>query len=585
MQRGAFVSLFVAAWAWLAGGCSGSEQHAAPASQACRADLPTSGGVEVGARLSALLVPELSELAEADAAMACADSARLLLITVQAGFCGSCQLFAERFVSALPAPLSPRLSRIDLLASDELNAPVEQPALARWAERAGPGVSVGVASEALLSALGGQVGLPVALLLDARNLEVLSVTAQAWPTDVAREVATRLAGFDGIAAAAFPDDELRDGRFSGDAWSLIQRMSLRQLVKAPDLTNRWADDARAVRLGKSLFFDPRFSSNGAVSCGSCHQRERTLANPDATPPQGVGPSHRNTPTLAFSAFSRFQFWDGRADALWGQATKPVEDAVEMGSSRVELLHRLADGYRGDFEAIFGALPDEAALAKFPAKGRPGTPEWELMSIEQRDSATRALVNYGKAIAAFERSLVTLPLALDAYIDGRSDAMTEPQKDGLAAFVRAGCPQCHSGPLLSDGAFHVLRLATGRDDLRPDLGRLDGLTPLLTEPMRAAGPYSDAPEAAAPLATRIFAGLRGAFKTPALRGVATTAPYGHGGGDSTLAGIVERHRTAGLPADSTLTTGLADRWLMSFSERERDSIVTFLKSLPVALAPY
>lgn len=560
----------------------GGEITAPRPAEACHPELPI--GLAVGERLDPELLSEV--MPGRIFSPSCERPPTVLLITLQAGFCGTCRLFAARFPELSSAEARRRTTRVDVLLTDELDDPAGPAAAAAWQERAGRGVIVTAAPDtALLAAFPERTTLPLALLLDERTLEILALIEGAWPSDVSARIERALARLDGVDEPSAESPELRDGRFSEDEWSLLEDMSLNRLALPADPTNQYADNPFAVGLGKALFLDPTFSANGAVSCASCHERRFMLGNPDPTPPQGIGPASRNAPTLAFAAFSPRQFWDGRSDTLWGQATRPVEASLEMGFTRLEVLRRLVESYREQVARSFGELPTASELEGLPAAAMPGMAAWQLLSPAQQAQATRALVIYGKAVAAFERSLRTTPLGLDIYLAGERRGLRDEQKDGLLAFVESGCPQCHYGPRLTDDAFHVLRAASGRDDLRGDAGRLEVLGSLGDDPMRAAGPFSDAPDAASPTPRLIHPGLLGAFKTPALRGVASTAPYGHGGGEPTLAAMVELHRVGGLPSESRLALGKAERWLTPFSETERNRIVTFLESLPLTLQEF
>ena len=180
----------------------------------------------------------------------------------------------------------------------------------------------------------------------------------------------------------------------------------------PSATNRVADDARAAKLGQTLFFDARLSLNGKVSCATCHDPQ--LAFTDGHPLAiGMGEGTRNTPTLLNGAHQRWYFWDGRADTLWSQTLGPIERDVEMGISRVGLLHQLAGDplYRKQYEAIFGALPSTEDL---PPQATPNTGNaywsaaWEHLTPERQLAIDTFFANVGKAFGAYLRKLNTAP---------------------------------------------------------------------------------------------------------------------------------------------------------------------------------
>jgi cytochrome c peroxidase len=201
----------------------------------------------------------------------------------------------------------------------------------------------------------------------------------------------------------------------------------------------------------------------------------------------------------------------------------------------------------------------------------------------REAVSRVLANVGKALAAFERGLVVSPAALDRYAAGDLDAMSDVEKDGLAAFLDAGCAQCHFGPRLSNDAFHNLRFPTARADGLPDRGRADVLPAILANEFSRQSSFSDAP-AEPPAPPRLDRAL-GAFRTPGLRGAAATAPYGHGGGFHTLRSVIEAHRMGGLPPDSPATLGEAEPWGQGFDPALTPRIVGFLNGLRAQLARY
>jgi cytochrome c peroxidase len=282
---------------------------------------------------------------------------------------------------------------------------------------------------------------------------------------------------------------------------------------------------------------------------------------------------RNAPALALAAHSRWQFWDGRADRLWVQALGPIENANEFGSSRMFVVHALDDRYHADYSAVWGALPALSDTTRFPANGKPGSPEWVAMSDDDRATATRVFVNFGKSIAAYERTFRVQGSALDRYVAGDASALTDAQKDGLAAFLKAGCTQCHYGPRLTDDAFHVVRWPTGRADGHPDRGRIDGVAQIIGAEISGASVYSDAPE---PIDLVPVDSELGAFKTPTLRGIAQTAPYGHGGAYATLEEVLANHQ--GLAADDPRAAGTAEPWLPTLDALAQQSILEFLRIL-------
>ena len=243
--------------------------------------------------------------------------------------------------------------------------------------------------------------------------------------------------------------------------------------------------AEKVELGKMLYHDPRLSSTGTVSCASCHN---TMLGGEDNRPNSMGVNGqtggRSAPTVWNSAFNHVQFWDGRAASLEEQAAGPVTNPIEMGmKSWDDVVARLKtiEGYQAAFAAAFG-------------------PE----SIS-KDTAT-------KAIAAYERTLITPNSAYDKYVGGDQNAMTEQQIRGMEKAIELGCTGCHSGPAFNGpGMFqkfpmHSNQYFEAQYHFSQDLG--------VAEVSKKAEDQH-------------------LFKVPTLRNVALTAPYFHNGSVKTL----------------------------------------------------
>jgi cytochrome c peroxidase len=257
-----------------------------------------------------------------------------------------------------------------------------------------------------------------------------------------------------------------------------------------------------------------------------------------------------------------------------QALGPPEVAAELGSSRLFVDHLVWQKYKPAYEAVWGPMPDLSNAARFPANGKPGSPEWTTMTDDDRTAATRVYVDVGKSIAAFERTLRVQPNALDRYVGGDEAALSDAEKDGLAAFFRAGCAQCHYGPRLTDDAFHGIGLPTGHADGLTDRGRIDGVAALIGAEFDHASSWSDAPK---PYVNLEPTGtMLGQFKTPTLRGVPDTAPYGHGGTSSSLEDVIEKH--GNIQAQSALVVGAVDASVVPTDPSAVAAIATFLRTL-------
>ena len=380
------------------------------------------------------------------------------------------------------------------------------------------------------------------------------------------------------------------GLFAFDGWSadeisVLSSMRLSELAPVPaDPSNGHESSGAAVGLGQRIFFDQRFSGNGAVACARCHQPDRQFQ--DGRPlGLGMGNGARRTMPVVGAGYSPFLFWDGRKDSLWSQALGPLEDQAEHGGNRTAYAHVLKAHYRADYEAAFGPLPD---LARLPANASPlGTPEqraaWNALSDDARREVSQVFANMGKALAAYQKTLRFSESRMDRYVEAitRRDAtasqiFTSSEKNGLRIFIGKGmCISCHTGPLLTDQHFHNTGIAP-RLIGKPDLGRQAAIAKLLDDEFNCLGRYSSArPEQCEEL--RFLAvdehGMEAAFKTPSLRNVALRAPYMHAGQIPSLEVVVRHYATAPKAA-----TGHSELNPFTLSETEAHDLVAFLGSL-------
>ena len=309
-----------------------------------------------------------------------------------------------------------------------------------------------------------------------------------------------------------------------------------------------------IELGRQLYFDPRLSRDGTVSCASCHHPDKGYAFDTQF---GVGvkgqEGGRNSPVSYNRILSGPQFWDGRADSLEAQAVGPIANPIEMGFTHDECVERLEtiEGYRIQFEKIF---PDSGVT----------------------------IDNVGKAIASFERVVVTGPSPADYYepvllvesqfpelvkdleafeeedpdsFDFYMEAVENSEKNPMSEAAirgrklffdkRSNCSTCHTGANFSDEQYH--NLGVGMDTEKPDLGRFD-----------QTKEDKD----------------RGAFKTPTIRNVALTAPYMHDGSQKTLEEVVEWYAKGGHANDH-----LSDKVKkLDLTDQEKSDLVAYMKAL-------
>jgi cytochrome c peroxidase len=275
--------------------------------------------------------------------------------------------------------------------------------------------------------------------------------------------------------------------------------------------------AERVRLGRKLFFDPILSADGTVACASCHDPGHGFAN---SAPRAVGihgrTGTRNAPSILNRAASRSFFWDGRTKTLEEQALQPIANPLELGGPLDTAILRIAadEAYRDAFAA---AYPDGVTAP-----------------------------NVGRALAAFERVLVSGDNRVDRFQAGDLAALSDKERIGLWLFEsRAQCWRCHRGTNYSDEQFHNTGVAALQDE--PDPGRY-----AVTRDERD----------------------RGRFKTPSLRDISRTGPYMHDGSLATLEEVVQFYNRGGKP-NSNLDPALAP---LNLSKEEVADLVEFLKAL-------
>ena len=376
------------------------------------------------------------------------------------------------------------------------------------------------------------------------------------------------------------------------AWSADELKTLRSLWLGslgpvpPDPSNRVADDPAAAALGRSLFFDRKLSANGKVSCASCHQPARGFTDASATG-RGVGVGARRTMPIAPAVFSPWQFWDGRADSLWAQALGPVENPAEHGFTRTQVARVLAGKHRGPYERLFGPMVDLDDRRRFPLRATPlgdarARQAWRRMAPADQQAINRIYANFGKTLAAFERTLKVHPARFDRFVAGaigaRGDrgALSADEVAGLRLFIgKAQCSTCHNGPLFSNGGFANTGVPA-RPGLPRDEGRATGVRTALADPFNCRGPYSDAPKGACEELdyAKVDAAVQTrAYKVPSLRNVGRRAPYMHAGQFASLERVVDHYdRAPRAPA------GQSEIRPLGLSTKERRQIVAFLRTL-------
>jgi cytochrome c peroxidase len=504
----------------------------------------------------------------------CAAMSRLLIVRVGAPWCGTCLWHLRHNVSELTSlDIGPRLRWLDLVLSNTDNDPPVMADLDAYKALIDAPDKVALDPAYQFGALSPiRASLPLFVLVDTRTMQIRNFLNDPDPQFLELRIRQELAALDGAPPPAAPPQQKFDGLFFRNQWDMLHEMTLPG-APPPDPTNIKADDAVAAALGKQLFSDTALSPSGKVSCASCHDPLKQFQDGLPQSTAGVAPVDRNAPAIALAAHARWQFWDGRADTLWMQALGPLENPKEFGSSRLFVAHAVAVNYAPSYAAVFGALADLSDANRFPANGKPGDPSWQAMAVADQQTVSDIFVNVGKAIAAYERTLRVQPNRLDAYVAGDLSALSGPEKTGLHTFFSASCAECHWGPRLTDDAFHPDRYPTGRQDGQADRGRIDGVTQLLASEF--AQPHPGLTARASQL---------GSFKTPTLRGVAGSAPYGHGGTLATLLDTATNYGTAGLPPSDPRAVGATEPWLVEFGQGHAADLVPFLQVLTAEPVP-
>jgi cytochrome c peroxidase len=420
--------------------------------------------------------------------------------------------------------------------------------------------------------------------------------------------------------------------------------------------------------------------SAGVACVTCHDAGHGGADPASIPgnvSMGAGWTYNNALTTFNSAFYLLHLWNGRADSLWAQVVADNENGLTTNGNRLHTAWLISDLYGPTYTSVFadyplplgeqpsssvqamvdttgqctlvgGACPTSCRTVtstvagaatgcwpRFPLQGKPGKmagcqsglasepfgDAFDCMDPADQAAITRVLVNFGKAIAAYEQTLILGPSPFDQWaVDlqaGNGDSSTAiegPAKIGAQLFVgKAGCSDCHNTPLFSDSQFHNVGVgqvgaavptlgdcpAGGVCDCAPEttdhpggpknclpFGARDGIQKLQANLFRRDSTWSDTPTDTAS-ASYVSADLQtipeGGYRTPSLRNVSLTAPYMHDGSIETLADVVW-HYNQGIPDQSSPGAPAASFKPLYLSDDEQAALVAFLESLASAPPP-
>ena len=274
-----------------------------------------------------------------------------------------------------------------------------------------------------------------------------------------------------------------------------------------------------VTLGKKLFFDPRLSGDGNMSCGSCHNPALGWSDGLRTA-KGVKSTvlGRASPTLMNNGYNTIQMWDGRKKTLEDQAMGPMEATLEMNM---------------DIKRLFEWLN--------------GNTEYKMLFAQAYPGQDISAATLSKALASFQRTIVSNNSPFDRWIKGDAKAMTPQQTEGFKLFAgKANCAVCHSPPNFTDNGFHNIGLPS-HGAPEPDMGR-----------------YAQKPVKV----------MKGAFKTPTVRDINTSAPYFHDGSAMTLMDVVELYNKGGI-IKTDLSPNIKE---LGLTQADKEALVAFMHAL-------
>jgi len=345
-----------------------------------------------------------------------------------------------------------------------------------------------------------------------------------------------------------------------------------------DASNRVSGNSRAAEFGAQLFFDPRLSTTGTISCASCHVPESGWSDGRAVA-VGLQETERHTKSIVNARFNRWFGWSGASDSLWAASLRPLLDAREMGGAErhVAALVRTQPDLLCRYRLVYGKLPpadDEVLFA-----------------------------DIGKALAAFQESLVSGRTPFDDFRDAlvRGDHRAAARypiaaQRGLRLFIGAAkCNVCHLGPQFTNGEFDKTGIPVGTTGGRFDWGRYDGIKTVLASRFNRLTPHNDDRSGADTISTQhVVLNLEayGAFKVPGLRNVALTAPYMHNGSLASLRDVIvhysgidaakmhlavpQPHAEPGEPVAQRAAESILRP--LNLSPAQIDDIVAFLETL-------
>jgi cytochrome c peroxidase len=446
-----------------------------------------------------------------------------------------------------------------------------------------------------------------------------------------------------IAFYGCSSDDTVDG-FTQDEWTTLKSMSPVPDVAPPDTTNKYADDPKAAALGQMFFFDKTFGGPiivgadqpgnanigangnvgdyGKISCINCHNPAHFMiderSNPNTTA-LGTQWMIRNAGTSLNADW--YKVWcekDGVREVGWADALTDPEDPTSMDSTRARVAHVIYAKYKDEYNAVFQPPLDPALditspnAGRFPMMASPVNTNgpsmnpdwgnaWMAMAPADQQIVMTIFANFGKAIHAYVRLHRSANSPFDRYVAGDYSAISDTAKNGLHLFLeKAGCVQCHSGPIMSDSKFHNTGMAASGIHINPDeTGRYAAIPALLADEFNSNSSFSDDKNSGrldGLSATKVDPATIGQWRTTQLRNVGQTAPYMHTGQLATLKDVVHFYNVAGTadagpacpespppamnPAHAPCYYGKIDQLIttLNLTDSEENDLVDFLNTL-------
>jgi cytochrome c peroxidase len=321
-----------------------------------------------------------------------------------------------------------------------------------------------------------------------------------------------------------------------------------------------------------------------VSCASCHavgssglDDRRSLPNNVSL---GTDFGTRNALGIVNSSYYKWTNWGGRFDSQWSLPPAVAENAKIMNSSRLAVAHLLYDKYRTEYDAVF-PVPLDARLVDttvFAATGKAGVAAYDTLAVADKAIIDRIFANYGKAIAAYMRLVVSRDAPFDRFVAGDRTAISASAVRGFKLFLAKDCIGCHKGPNFADDEFHALGvLQTGAHVPAADLARFTDVVGLLASPFNSNGAYSDDTQTMKLTGLAQAVAQKGTFRTKSLRNVAESGPFMHSGQLATLADVIEFYNRGG---DAAATDTVKDPRMVTLGLTPQDKLdmVEFLVTL-------